>query len=125
MKKEIVPPGEQCADAGPCPRSPRKLTIELGWSAKPFAEQLASQGLVFDQDTIHHLHLDMQAASRLKTRGVIGYAAGERLYDKIAKAVWKEVARCEAARATGPRVAAQVDREGSREANSHSPNTPA
>lgn len=78
---------------------PARVTLELGLMRKPFAEQLASQGLPFDADTIAHLDKDADAASRLKLRGILTYSAGNAAYDKIAKRVWAEVGR--AAKALG------------------------
>lgn len=69
------------------------VTLELGFARKPFAEQLEAQGLPFNRETIEHLDRDADAISRLKCRGVVAYAAGNKLYDKIAKLVWAEVGR--------------------------------
>jgi len=71
----------------------QEYTLELGAFAKPFSEQLAGQGLPFDAETMGHLELDAQAASRLKIRGVLAYGVGNATYDKIAKKVWAEVKR--------------------------------
>lgn len=68
-------------------------TLELGFARKPLVEQLEAQGLPFNRETIEHLDRDADAVSRLKCRGVVGYAAGNRLYDKIFKLVWAEVRR--------------------------------
>lgn len=83
--------------------APQRHTLELGCFAKPFSEQLTAQGLRFNADTMRHLELDAEAASRLKVRGVLAYGVGNATYDKIAKRVWAEVKR---AMATGQSGAA-------------------
>lgn len=86
-----------------------RLSLELGALSKPFSDQLASQGIPFDAETIRHLELDALAISRLKVRGVVSYSAGNRLYDKIFKSVWAEARRAATASPEGGSTGAPDD----------------
>lgn len=67
--------------------------IEFGALSKPISEQLSEQGHAFDAEAIAHLERDAEAVSRLKVRGVVPHAAGNRAYDKLAKRVWAALSK--------------------------------